>query len=502
MGEILDGIRAGKRAEPRKPRGDAHVILGEECLRLNPADGTIASRVPAMRATDARKTANRAALAFADWSQMAGGARAAILRRAADLVDARRDELATLMRDEIGATPAWQDFNLDQAAWQFRTAAGLAAEFGQGPQAGSGQGPDGQHLVFREPAGVCLGIAPWNAPLALGTRAIATALACGNAVILKASELCAGSHLAIGRILAEAGLPDGVLSIVTHAPEHAEEVVEALIGHDVVRRVNFTGSTRVGRRVAELAARSLKRCLLELSGKAALIVLEDADLEAAAEAAIYGAFLNQGQICMSTDRVIVVEAVAERFAALLKARAATLHAGPPEDGAPLGPVVSEAAVERLQALVNEAQARGAVLLCGGSHRGTFMDATVLDHVEPGTRLYSEEIFGPVLSICRAANETEALSIANDSRFGLAAAIWSRDIPRATALARQIDCGMCHINAPTLIDRPDMPVGGVKESGYGRFGSFAALDEFTELRWVAVGSATGALVAGGSGGSSA
>ncbi|MDN3712928.1 aldehyde dehydrogenase family protein [Paracoccus cavernae] len=482
MGEILDGIRSGKLPAARKTRGDAHVVLGEECLRLNPADGTIASRVPAMRANDARKIANRAALAFAGWSRMDGADRAAILRRAAGLIGSRHDELAALMRDEIGATPAWQAFNLDQAAWQFRQAADLAESF----QTEIRPDQNGQHLIFREPAGVCLGIAPWNAPLALGTRAIATALACGNAVILKASEICAGSHLAIGRILSEAGLPEGVLSIVTHAPEHAEEVVQALIAHEVVRRVNFTGSTRVGRKVAELAAVSLKRCLLELSGKAALIVLEDADLPAAADAAIYGAFLNQGQICMSTDRIIVLDAVADRFAALLTERARMLHAGPPEEGAPLGPVVSEAAAERLQTLVAEAVARGAELLCGGGNRGTFMDATLLDHVEPGTRLYSEEIFGPVLSICRAANEAEALSIANDSRYGLSAAVWSRDIARATRLARQIESGMCHINAPTLMDRPDMPVGGIKESGYGRFGGFAALDEFTELRWVAVG----------------
>lgn len=484
MGGISEA-KAGGRQTGRQMRhlgGDAHVVLGEECLRLNPADGTIASRVPAMRAPEARKTANRAALAFAEWSRLSGTERGAVLARAAQLIEARRDELGALMRDEIGATPAWQSFNIDQAIRQFRTAAELARSF----DAEIRHDPEGRHLVFREPAGVCLGIAPWNAPLALGTRAIATALACGNAAILKASEICAGSHLAIGRILTEAGLPEGALSIVTHAPEHAQEVVQALIGHEVVRRVNFTGSTRVGRKVAELAASALKRCLLELSGKAALVVLEDADLEAAADAAIYGAFLNQGQICMSTDRIVVLDAVADRFAALLTERAAVLRAGPPEDDAPLGPVVSEAAAERLRSLITEAQERGAMLLCGGNPRGTFMDATVLDHVEPGTRLYHEEIFGPVLSICRAANEAEAISIANDSRYGLAAAVWSRDIARATALARQIDCGMCHINAPTLMDRPDMPVGGVKESGYGRFGGFAALDEFTELRWVAVG----------------
>lgn len=475
-----------RSAAAAKRQAAAHVVLGEECLRLNPADGTIASRVPALRAAEARKVASRAALAFASWSRESGAARAAILRRAAALMQQDRARLGMLMRDEIGATQAWQDFNLDQAIWQLEAAATLAQNLSPEPVPDAG----GHNLVFREAAGVCLGIAPWNAPLALGVRAVATALACGNAAILKASEICAGSHLAIGDILSAAGLPPCVLNIVTHAPEHAEEVVEALISHEVVRRVNFTGSSRVGRRVAEMAASGLKRCLLALSGKATMLVLEDADLEAAAQAAAYGAFLNQGQVCMSTDRIIVADAIADRFIALLQAEAESLRAGPPEEGARLGPLVSEAAALRLEDMIREAEARGARRICGGARRGTFMDATVMDHVEPGMRLYSEELFGPVVAICRAASEAEAISIANDSAYGLTSAIWSRDTARALALCRQIDAGSCHINAPTLIDRPDMPVGGVKDSGYGRFGGLAALDEFTELRWVSSSSPLG------------
>lgn len=455
----------------------ALVTLGEEILRLNPADGTLASRVAAMRGPEARGIANRAALAFAEWSQSSGATRAAILRRAARLIAAERGELGRLMAVETGARPDWQRFNLDQAVWQLEAAADLALSLAPGPEPQAASG----HYVFRGPAGVCLGIAPWNAPLALGVRAIATALACGNSVILKASELCPGSHLAIGRILAAAGLPEGVLGIVTHAPEHAEEVVGALIGHPVVRRVNFTGSSRVGRRVAEIAARHLKRCLLALSGKSAFLVLEDADLEAAAEAAIAGAFLNQGQVCMSTDRVIVVEAVAEAFVARLAAGMARLRGGEEP-----GPMVSEANARRLEEMIREAEMRGARLVSGGTRRGNRLEPTLLDQVEPGMRVYSEELFGPVLAVCRAVEVAEAISMANDSRYGLSTAIWSRNLPHALRLSRQIETGMCHINAPTVTDRPDMPVGGVKDSGYGRFGGQAALDEFTELRWVAVG----------------
>lgn len=476
------------------PAKAAHVTLGEECLRLNPADGTIASRVPAMTPAEARAVANRAALAFLPWSQCPGAERAAILRRAAALMTGEALRFGQLMHDEIGATLAWQRFNLTQAVWQLEAAAGLAETLADETL----HDPEGRHFVFREPVGVCLGIAPWNAPLALGVRAIATALACGNSVVLKASEICAGTQLLMAQVLARAGLPPGVLNVVTHTPDQAEDVVRILIAHEAVRRVNFTGSSRVGRFVAGIAAQHLKRCLMELSGKAPLVVLADADLPAAADAAVYGAFLNQGQVCMSTDRVILTDAIADRFGALLAARAGALRAGPEAgslqelddggSGSTLGPVVSEAMARRIQDLIEDACAKGAKLLCGGSRRGTFVDATVLDHVDPGMRIYHEECFGPVLAICRAGSEDEAISLANDSSFGLSAAIWSKDVPRAMQLARRIEAGICHINAPTLVDRPDMPVGGLKDSGYGRFGGVAALDEFTETRWVSIGHA--------------
>lgn len=426
---------------------------------------------------------NRAALAFLPWSQLPGAERAAILRRAATLIQQKAPRFGQLMQDEIGATEAWQRFNVTQAVWQLNTAADLSETLVMEAV----QDPDGRHFVYREPVGVCLGIAPWNAPLALGVRAIATALACGNSVILKASEICAGTQLLIAEVLQQAGLPDGVLNVVTHSPDQAEEVTRILIAHEAVRRVNFTGSSRVGRLVAGFAAQHLKRCLLELSGKAPLLVLADADLEAAADAAIYGAFLNQGQVCMSTDRVIVPDGIADHFVGLLVSRAAGLRAGSAADEAPkLGPVISEAMAQRQQDLIEDACAKGAVLRCGGERRGSFVDATVLDHVDPGMRIYEEECFGPVLAVCRAGSEEEAVSIANDCSFGLAAAVWSRDVPRAMQLARRIEAGICHINAPTLTDRPDMPVGGIKDSGYGRFGGPAALDEFTETRWVSIG----------------
>jgi len=422
------------------PARSAHVILGGECLRLNPADGSIASRVPALRVEEARRMANQAAMAFPSWSQTPGHRRGAILSRAADLLEARGAAFGRLMRDEIGATDPWIAFNLAEGKAQLRAAAQMATS----PLLGETE--IGGQLLRREAAGVCLGLAPWNAPVALGLRAVAMALACGNSVILKASELCAGTHLEIGRLLRDAGLPDGVLQVVTHAPEQARDVVEALIRHEVVRRVNFTGSTRVGREVAQMAAGALKRCLLGLSGKAAMIVLEDADLGAAAEAAAWGAFVNQGQVCMSTDRIILAEAVADQFLARFLDHARRMT---PESGA-LGPVISAASVRRLSDLIRDARGRGAELLCGGPATGVFMAATVLDGVDPSMRVWHEELFGPLVVVCRAESDEDAVSLANECGFGLSAAIWSRDIPRATALARRIEAGMCHINRPTVL----------------------------------------------------
>jgi acyl-CoA reductase-like NAD-dependent aldehyde dehydrogenase len=442
----------------------------------------VASRAKACSAAEAEAAGNAAARAFAGWAATAPVEKRRILMVAAAQVTLQAESIGAAMRAEIGATDLWVRFNIDVARAHLEEAASLVTSV-TGMVSGPG---DAMMLAFRDPVGVCLAIAPWNAPFVLGMRAVAMALACGNTVVLKASEMCPATHLLIGQVFAAAGLPDGVLTVITHAPEHASEVVEALIAHPAVRRVNFTGSTRVGRVIAETASRHLKRCLLELGGKAPMVVLADADLDAAADAAAFGAFLNQGQICMSTDRIVVLDAVADAFAGKLAARALRLRAGDPRlTGWPLGPVASPAVARRLSDLVTEAMAKGGVLLAGGPASGSFMDATVVDHVVPGMALYAEETFGPIAAICRASSVDEAVSIANDSAYGLSAAVFSRDVGAALAVARRIESGICHINGPTVNDRPDMPFGGVKDSGYGRCGGPAALDEFTELRWITI-----------------
>ncbi|MDE1923645.1 MAG: aldehyde dehydrogenase, partial [Gammaproteobacteria bacterium] len=452
--------------------------------RISPVTNTPASSAQAMTVDEARAVAARADAAFPAWAALGPNARRAVLHAAATALEARKDQFVAAMMGEVGATAGWALFNLMLAAGMTREAAALTTQIG-GEVIPSDK-PGCLALSLREPVGVILGIAPWNAPIILGVRAIATALACGNAVILKASELCPRTHELIVEAFAEAGFPPGVVNVVTNAPQDAAAVVGALIDHPAVRRVNFTGSTAVGRVIARRCADQLKPCLLELGGKAPLIVLEDADLDEAVKAAAFGAFMNQGQICMSTERIIVVAAVAEEFSRRFAAKAASMAVGDPREGsAPLGAVVDRSTVARVNGLIDDATARGARVIAGGRADSVLMPATVVDGVTSAMKLYRDESFGPVVAVIRAAGEEEAIRLANDSEYGLAAAVFTRDTARGLRVARRIRSGMCHVNGPTVHDEAQMPFGGVGASGYGRFGGKAGIDQFTELRWITV-----------------
>ncbi len=463
---------------------DVAATGGATFERRDPITGEVASRASAATPADAKAAADSAAAAFPTWSKLGPNARRAVLLKAADLLEGRAGEFVSLMAAEIGATAGWAQFNVKLAAGMLREAASLTTQI-TGEIIPSDK-PGCVAMAVRQPAGVVLGIAPWNAPVILGVRAIATPLACGNTVVLKASEICPGTHRLIGTVLREAGLPAGAINVVTNAPESAPEVIDALIAHPAVRRINFTGSTRVGRLIAETAAHYLKPVLLELGGKASLVVLDDADLDAAVAAAAFGAFMNQGQICMSTERIVVDEAVADDFVTRLAAKAESLQAGNPRHGNfALGSLVGVEAAERIGGLVSDAVSKGAKLLAGGKVDGTVMSATVLDHVTPAMRLYGEESFGPVVCVLRASGVEEAVRIANDTEYGLSAAVFGRDVTRALDVANRIESGICHINGPTVHDEAQMPFGGVKASGYGRFGGKAGINEFTELRWITI-----------------
>lgn len=452
--------------------------------RLDPLTGQVATRAAAAQADDAVAAADAAAAAFPAWSALGPNVRRAALNKGAAALEARAADFVAAMMTEVGATEGWARFNLKLAADMLREAAALTTQI-NGEVIPSDK-PGCLAMALREPAGVVLGIAPWNAPIILGVRAIAVPLACGNTVVLKASEQCPRTHALIVEALLEAGLPPGTVNLITNAPADAGEVVGALIDHPAVKRINFTGSTAVGRIIAKRAAEHLKPVLLELGGKAPLLVLADADLDEAVKAAAFGAFMNQGQICMSTERIIVVDAVADAFVERFKAKAASLAVGDPREGkTPLGAVVDLKTVRHVEGLVQDAVAAGAVQVAGGAAQGVLMPATVVDKVTPAMRLFREESFGPVVAVIRARDEEAAIQLANDTEYGLSASVFTRDIARGLKVARRIQSGICHVNGPTVHDEPQMPFGGVKSSGYGRFGGKAGVEAFTELRWITV-----------------
>ena len=457
---------------------------GRRFERLNPISGEVASTVAAASTEDARQAANAAAKAFPAWAAMGPGQRRKILNAAADKLQESAKDFVAAMAAETGATIGWAMFNVMLASDMLREAAAMTTQI-TGEVIPSNR-PGSLAMAVRQPAGVVLSIAPWNAPVILGVRSIAMPLACGNTVVMKTSEICPRTHRLIVDVLHEAGLPEGVLNAISNAPEDAGEIVEALIAHPAVRRVNFTGSTRVGRIIAETAGRHLKPALLELGGKAPFLVLDDADIDEAVAAAAFGAYMNQGQICMSTERLVVDEKIADQFVEAMAAKVATLKAGDPRrSDTPLGSLVDLRAAQRVEALVRDAVSKGAVLAAGGNIDGTMMDATLLDRVTPAMRIYGEETFGPVASVVRVGSVDEAVRVANDTEYGLSSAVFGRDVNRAMSVARRIESGICHINGPTVHDEAQMPFGGTKDSGYGRFGGKAGIAEFTELRWLTV-----------------
>jgi acyl-CoA reductase-like NAD-dependent aldehyde dehydrogenase len=452
--------------------------------RKNPLTGEVASTEKAMTVAEAKAIAAKAQAAFPAWAATGPKARRAVLSKAADALEARGPQIVEAMQGEIGATAGWAMFNMGIAVGMVREAAALTTQISG--EVIPSDNPGCLSLALREPVGVILGIAPWNAPIILAVRAIATALACGNSVILKASEISPRCHALVVEAFAEAGFPEGVVNVVTNAPEDAADVVGALIDAPEVKRVNFTGSTNVGRIIAKRAAEHLKPCLLELGGKAPLIVLEDADLDEAVKAAAFGAFMNQGQICMSTERIIVVDSVVDEFTEKFAAKAASMPAGDPREGkTPLGAVVDDKSIVHVNALIDDAVSKGAKIVAGAKGESVVMAATVLSGVTDDMDVYTEESFGPLVSIIRAKDEADAIRIANDSEYGLSAAVYTRDTARGLGVARQIKSGICHVNGPTVHDEPQMPFGGVGSSGYGRFGGKAGIDSFTELRWITI-----------------
>ncbi|MEU9866066.1 aldehyde dehydrogenase family protein [Streptomyces sp. NPDC047971] len=465
---------------------EAPAASGRTTEDLDPYTGEVHATVAAAGPEDVTRAVDAAHAAFPAWAALAPFARRAIFLMAADLLDARTEEAVGLMAGETGSTRPWAEFNVRLAANILREAA--AAVTAPRGEVLSAQEQDALGLAVREPLGVVAAFAPWNAPLILGVRAVAAPLAAGNTVVAKPSErapIAAG--LFVADVLHAAGLPEGVLNVVTNALDDSAEIAETLIADHRVRAVDFTGSTETGRLIGAHAARHLKPAVLELGGKNSVIVLDDADPDYAVDAATFGVFMNAGQICMSGDRLLVHESLAEEFTRRFAARAAALPAGDP--GHPdtvVGPLVSEAAAHRVATLVADAVAAGATLLTGGTGpRGAVHPPTVLSGVTREMELYYAELFGPVCVIETFADDEAAVALANDTENGLTCGIITENATHGLAVARRVHSGIVHINNQSVADEPHAPFGGVKASGYGRFGGRWGIESFSNTRWVTI-----------------
>jgi acyl-CoA reductase-like NAD-dependent aldehyde dehydrogenase len=451
----------------------------------DPYTADVVATVAAAGGEDARRAIEAADAAFAGWSAAPPAERQRVFLKAADTLEGRMDEIVELLARETGCSFGFGMFQMGFVPGLFRQAAGIAyAPIGQVIPSDV---PGTFAMGLRRPVGVVGAIAPWNAALILSARSIAAPLVLGNTVVLKPSEWSPVSGgLIWGEIFAEAGLPAGVLNVVTHAPGGAGPIGDELVSHPAVRRINFTGSTNTGRKLAEAAGRNLKRIVLELGGYNPLIVLGDADIEYAVNASAFGAFLHQGQICMSARKIIVERSIADEFTEKLAAKAKGLKAGDPkEHDTIIGPLINEDALKLVQGRVDEAVKKGARVLAGGEAVGACYQATVLADVPQDSDFAKLETFGPVIAVEVVDSADEAVARANATTYGLSSGIITTDSDRGFALAQQLEAGIVHVNDQPVGDEPQMPFGGVKDSGWGRFGGQAVQDEFTELRWITV-----------------
>lgn len=421
-----------------------------------------------------------AAAAQPKWAATPPEDRAAIMRKAAALIEKHAPEITEWIIRETGGVAPKAGYEIAIAVGELHHSAALLTQpIGQILPSAD---PDRMNLARRVPVGVVSVITPWNVPLVLAMRSVAPALALGNAVVLKpdAQTPVTGGYL-LARVFELAGLPPGVLCVLPGAAE----VGEALVTAPAARLVTFTGSSAVGRRVGELAGRCLKKVSLELGGNSPMLVLDDADLDAASSAGAWGSFLHQGQVCMATSRHIVHRKVADAYQEKLATRAAALSVGDPfRQQVAIGPLINEKQLKRVHGIVTDSVAAGAELLTGGTHEGLFYKPTVLGRVAPETRAFQEEIFGPVAPVTIAEDDDHAVELANQTGYGLAAAVQTGSVERGLRIARRLKTGMVHVNDQTVNDHPGIPMGGMGYSGNGsRFGSTTNLDEFMEWQWV-------------------
>jgi aldehyde dehydrogenase (NAD+) len=448
----------------------------------NPSDGSVWANIPDAGAAETRAAIEAAHAAFPAWAALPFNQRAHLILKAGEIFERRRMEIVDAVVAEGGGWFGKAMFETGYTAEIFPAAA--AASYGP-----IGEVMPSEHnklsLAVRRPMGVVAVISPWNFPLILSSRGFLFPLVAGNTIVLKPSEDTPYlGGLLFAEIFEEAGLPKGVFNVVTCSRDNVAEVGDELIENPLVKGVSFTGSTAVGRQVAAKAGAHLKKCCVELGGKNSIIVLDDADLERATQAANFGAFMHQGQICMSVERVIVHEKVYDKFLERFLPRVKKLTIGPTSDkNNVLGPLINDRAAQRLRRHFEDARKKGAKILAGGEIDGRFVTPTVFAGVTPDMLLYQEESFGPVCSVFKVRNDEEAIRVANDSEYGLTAGVMTADEERGLAIVNRLDTGNCHINCSPVNDEPHIPFGGFKASGSGKHGGRWSMETFTETRWI-------------------
>lgn len=445
----------------------------------SPADNALIAYVHQASATEIEAALHSAQCAAKDWANTLVATKEALFFRLREVILARRTEIQQLLIRESGSAFKKALWEIDYVIDLIQTMVGEIRRI-------SGETMpttiDGRvSMSFRQPLGVVLGICPFNSPFLLTMKKVVPAVAAGNAIIIKPSEETPLSGLLIADLFEEAGLPPGVLNVINAA---VSDVSPALTEDPRIKAITFTGSTRTGRLLAEGAARGLKRITLEMGGKGPLVVLRDADLDAAVRAATFGAFLHQGQVCMAGSRVIVDSALHDEFCTRFVERAKQVRVGPPDqEDTVVGPLIRLSQCAFIAGQIEDAVSKGAVVRCGGTHDGPYFAPTVLSGVTAAMRIYHEESFGPVVSVLRAQDTQDALRLANDTAYGLSAAVMTENLRDAWYFAQNIEAGMVHVNDSTISDEPHVPFGGVKNSGFGREGGRYSIEEMTELKWV-------------------
>ncbi len=450
---------------------------------INPSDDSEWARVPDVGVAEVRNAIDSAHHAFENWSKLPFNQRAHFMTKIAEIFEKRKMDVVKALRTEAGGWFGKSIFEASYVPEVFCAAAAMnyqsigeviPSEFGK------------LSMAIRRPVGVVSVISPWNFPAILTSRGIAFALAAGNTVVLKPSEetpYCGG--LLFAEIFEEAGVPGGVLNVITCSRDNVSVVGEELIEHPLVKGVSFTGSTAVGREIAARAGAHLKKCCVELGGKDALIVCDDADMDRATGAANFGSFMHQGQICMSVEKILVQESIMQEFLERFKDRASRLKVGDPtkELDHIIGPLINDRQVIKVKSQIDDAVAKGGKIVLGGKVEGRYVEPTIITDVTSDMTLYQDETFGPVVSVIPFSTDEEAIAIANDTEYGLSSGVITKDEYRGLEIAQKLETGMCHINCSSVNDEPHAPFGGSKSSGVGRHGGRWATDTFTETRWI-------------------